>query len=63
MNTQRICVTLILASCLLASCTPGSLPTSGAAAPQFELFDVNGQTVRLSDFNGRPVVLNFWAID
>ena len=30
-------------------------------APDFELKDVNGNTVRLSDFKGKVVVLNFWA--
>lgn len=33
----------------------------GADAPDFELQDVNGNLVNLSDFQGSPVVLNFWA--
>ena len=37
------------------------LPAPGGAAPDFALPDLDGNTVRLSDFSGRPVVLNFWA--
>ncbi|HVF99146.1 MAG TPA: hypothetical protein VND68_04860, partial [Chloroflexia bacterium] len=34
----------------------------GSLAPDFELKDVNtGQMVKLSDFRGRPVWVNFWA--
>lgn len=33
----------------------------GTAAPDFTLNDVNGNTVSLSDFKGRKVVLQFWA--
>ncbi len=37
------------------------LPQPGSEAPDFALPDLDGETVRLSDFAGRPVVLNFWA--
>ena len=30
-------------------------------APDFTVFDAKGNKVKLSDFKGRPVVLNFWA--
>ncbi len=30
-------------------------------APAFELTDLDGRTVRLADYAGRPVLVNFWA--
>lgn len=36
-------------------------PALGYPAPDFELPDLNGNPVRLSQFRGRPVLLNFWA--
>lgn len=33
----------------------------GKAAPDFELKDINGNTVELSDYKGQVVFLNFWA--
>lgn len=31
------------------------------AAPDFTVYDQNGNKVKLSDYKGKPVVLNFWA--
>ncbi len=31
------------------------------SAPDFTVVDYNGNQVKLSDFKGKPVVLNFWA--
>ncbi|MFB3915865.1 MAG: peroxiredoxin family protein [Terriglobales bacterium] len=33
----------------------------GKLAPEFELKDLDGNTVRLSDYRGKAVLLNFWA--
>ena len=30
-------------------------------APDFTVYDLDGKTHKLSDFKGKPVVLNFWA--
>ncbi|MEN3334667.1 MAG: hypothetical protein V7641_4032, partial [Blastocatellia bacterium] len=34
---------------------------SARHSPAFALKDLNGRTVRLSDFKGKVVLLNFWA--
>ncbi len=36
-------------------------PLLGRPAPDFTLPDLDGQLVSLSDYRGRPVLLNFWA--
>lgn len=33
----------------------------GELAPDFELATLEGETVHLSDFYGKPIMLNFWA--
>jgi len=46
------------------SLPPRPLPLVGPARPplnDFTLRDLEGRPVRLSDFKGRPVLLNFWA--
>jgi thiol-disulfide isomerase/thioredoxin len=39
--------------------SPGAL--QGQLAPGFELKSLEGQNVKLSDFRGKAVLLNFWA--
>ena len=37
-------------------------PYKGAQpAPDFELVDVDGDNHRLSDYRGKPLIINFWA--
>ena len=36
-------------------------PWMGGATPAFELRDLDGATVRLADYRGKVVLLNFWA--
>jgi cytochrome c biogenesis protein CcmG/thiol:disulfide interchange protein DsbE len=33
----------------------------GSHAPELALTDLDGKPVRLSDYAGRPIVLNYWA--
>ena len=39
----------------------GETQTEQTQAPDFTVYDVEGNEVRLSDFFGKPIVLNFWA--
>lgn len=67
---MRATVTLIVMLCLIvatAACSAGKggalltpLPEL-AAAPQFDLQTPDGGRVRLSDFRGKPLIVNFWA--
>jgi peroxiredoxin len=52
----------VCASLLLFINRPATrFPTRPYNAPEFELPDLNGNQVHLSDFRGKAVVLNFWA--
>jgi cytochrome c biogenesis protein CcmG, thiol:disulfide interchange protein DsbE len=39
----------------------GGHPLLDASAPDIALRDLDGQEVRLADYRGRPVIVNFWA--
>jgi thiol-disulfide isomerase/thioredoxin len=41
--------------------SPASVPQEKKVAPQLRLKDLNGRTVRLSDYHGKVVLVNFWA--
>ena len=41
--------------------TPTERPAAGQTAPDFTLKTLDGKTVRLADFRGKIVILNFWA--
>ena len=41
--------------------TPDAEAVADMTAPDFAMLDADGESVRLSDFAGTPVVLNFWA--
>ena len=46
---------------LLALACGGPAERPAKPAPPFELVDLDGKTVRLADFAGRTVVIDFWA--
>ena len=45
----------------MVACGDGVVAQSPRPAPPFQLTDLRGETVRLSDFAGRTVVIDFWA--
>ena len=46
---------------MLIAFSPASVFAQKTKAPQFALKDVNGRTLRLSDYQGKVVLINFWA--
>ncbi len=61
-----VVLVLILVSGLgIAGCSseqePAPVLQPGSPAPDFQLQNLEGQTVALSSFRGKPVMLNFWA--
>lgn len=60
---KRILLAAILLLCLAVSgCTKSEAPVvEGSTAPDFVLNDLSGRQVRLSDYRGKVVLLNFWA--
>ena len=40
---------------------PIAVPEVNSPAPDFQLQSLSGEALRLSDFRGRPVMINFWA--
>ena len=53
---------LILLTVAVAGCSRQEEPVvEGKVAPDFTLKDLAGRQVRLSDFRGKVVFLNFWA--
>jgi peroxiredoxin len=62
-KTLTALVMLLLALGLVTSGCPGEAPAPevGKQAPDFELDTLDGQTVVLSQLQGKPVLLNFWA--
>jgi peroxiredoxin len=41
--------------------TASETEDQGSEAPDFTVYDADGKAVKLSDYFGKPIVLNFWA--
>ncbi|MFC1908508.1 TlpA family protein disulfide reductase [Chloroflexota bacterium] len=56
---------LMIMALIMTGCSSGFSPTQGAQvgnpAPDFQLQNLDGQIISLSEFQGKPVLLNFWA--
>ena len=55
-----VVLVLLLASTAHAEQTLTAIP-AGTSAPDFVLQDTEGRTHRLSDYRGKPVIINFWT--
>jgi peroxiredoxin len=53
---------VIIGLIVQSGCGPEAAPVIGHPAPDFTLTDLDGNTIRLRDFRGKVVFLNFWAI-
>jgi len=61
-----ILVTIVTTGLLITGCagdseSESSVATVGEAAPNFELQNLDGQSISLSSLKGKPVLVNFWA--
>jgi len=60
-----VIIVLVITGVMAGGCASDEAPSQGAQingqAPDFRLPGLDGGEISLSDFRGRPVLLNFWA--
>ena len=59
----HLIITAGLTLIMMASFASCNKQNEGVYAPEFTLQNLNGETVSLSDFRGKPVMLVFWEIN
>ncbi len=60
--TALMLVIVFTLGLVLAGCSSAETASEvGKLAPDFQLSNLEGQSVSLSDFRGQPVLVNFWA--
>lgn len=58
MMKRSVILTVFVLFAVLFSCKK---PPETSALPQAELLDLDGKKVALTDYAGKPVIVNFWA--
>ena len=67
MNKRLIAILVVIltAGLVITGCIAGAEPSTtaivGKAAPDFQLQNLDGQSITLSSLRGNPVLINFWA--
>lgn len=61
MIVKRIFVLIVLTAALALGCTDKSAQPDASTPSDFALQDMSGKTVKLSDYKGKVVLLEFWA--
>ena len=61
MIVKRVALIFVLAAALAVGCTDMNTPPDASTPFNFALQDMSGKTVKLSDYTGKVVVLEFWA--
>lgn len=59
-----IMLIMLTSGLIITGCSCGSEPREarvGSQAPDFQLNNLDGQSISLSDLRGKPVFINFWA--
>ena len=62
MNRILTATVVVLTLVLLTVGCSSPAPQVGKQAPDFQLPNLEGQSISLSDFRGNPILLNFWAV-
>jgi cytochrome c biogenesis protein CcmG/thiol:disulfide interchange protein DsbE len=63
MRVLRILAVVLCASVALPSCTGPKPKSDDIADLGFIVKDMHGVDVKLSDYRGRPLIVNFWFVD